>query len=340
MSVATVLPFPGVELTDAAQPWPSFVACSPQMRAVIDVVERVAPKDVPVLVTGETGTGKEIVATALHRLSGRAARPLVRVNCAAFSRDLVEAELFGHTRGAFTGAVKARPGFFGAADGGTLVLDEVETLSRETQAKLLRAVQQGELQTVGTEAVRRVDVRVIACSNVELRAEAEAGRFRRDLYYRLAVLTIDLPPLRSRPEDIIPLVRHFASLYGNHFGTRNVHLTHDLLEVMRACRWPGNVRELENAVAAMVALSVDGVIGTNLLPASFKTEGGPARHPSQEGLRAQVRAFERALIQSVLAECGNNRSKTARRLGISRTTLLGMLRGYRLASEAGAVQEE
>jgi two-component system response regulator AtoC len=335
MSVATVLPFPDVDRETSAIGWPSFVACSPQMRHVMDVVARVAPKEVPVLITGETGTGKEIVATALHNLSRRSLAPLVRVNCAAFPRDLVEAELFGHTRGAFTGAVKARPGFFGAADGGTLVLDEVEALPREAQAKLLRAVQQGELQTVGTEAIRVVDVRVIACSNTDLLAEIEEGRFRRDLYYRLAVLSIDLPPLRSRPEDVSPLVRHFASLYGNQFGVGNVHVTHDLLEVMQALPWPGNVRELENVVAAMMALTDDGTIGPRLLPGPYKGLRESAKVVGDLGLRSQVKAFERTLVHKALAECGNNRSMTARRLGISRTTLLGMLRGYKLNSSDG-----
>lgn len=327
MSLATVLPFPGVEPSEPDPKWQSFVVCSPPMRRVMDVVERVASKDIPVLVTGETGTGKEIIATALHDLSRRAAGPLVRVNCGAFPKELVEAELFGHTRGAFTGAVKARPGFFGAADGGTIVLDEVEALPRETQAKLLRAVQQGELQTVGTEAVRHVDVRLIACSNCDLRAEAEAGRFRRDLYFRLAVLTVDLPPLRSRQEDVVPLVRHFAALYGDRFGSKSVHMTREVLDAMQAYAWPGNVRELENTVAAMVALSGDGVVGEELLPASVKTSS-QAHAPSLHDLRGQVRAFERNLVYKALAECGNNRSKTARRLGLSRTTLLGMLRSY------------
>lgn len=307
------------------------------MQRVLSLVDRFAPKHVNVLVSGETGTGKELIATSLHALSGRASGPLVRVNCGAIPRDLLEAELFGHTRGAFSGAVRSRPGFFGAADGGTLVLDEVEALPMEAQATLLRAVHQGEVQTVGSEMARLVDVRVVACTNVDLATESEAGRFRGDLYFRLAVVTITLPPLRTRPEDIEPLVRHFVDVYARRFGLGSVVIQAPVLHALQAMRWRGNVRELENAIATMVALSEDGQLRPDDLASDDRPQLPP---PVGAGFRERVAGFERSLLCDALARSGNNQARAARSLGLSRTTFLGMLRRHEIDAGSQRAEEE
>src|SRR5438105_11592374 len=214
-----------------------------------------------VLVRGETGTGKELVAALIHAESKRAKGPLVRFNCAAIPGELAEAELFGHTRGAFTGATQARRGFFAEADGGTLVLDEVGELPLPVQAKLLRALQDGEIQPVGAGRIEHVDVRVIASTNRDLAADARSGRFREDLYYRLAVLELRVPSLHEHREDIPALAMDFARRYADRFGVEGARLSPALLEALRSADWPGNVRQLENTVARLVALSSGGEIG-------------------------------------------------------------------------------
>src|SRR3989449_8196467 len=233
----------------------SIVGDSAVMRRLTDAVARVAPRDITVLVRGDTGTGKELVAALIHAESRRAKAPFVRFNCAAIPGDLAEAELFGHVRGAFTGASQARRGFFAQADGGTLVLDEIGELPLPVQAKLLRALQEGEIQPVGAGKVERVDVRVIACSNRDLADEARTGRFRQDLYYRLAVVDLVVPPLREHREDIPALAAEFARRYAERFGIQDVRLLPELLDSLQRLDWPGNVRQLENAVARIVALS-------------------------------------------------------------------------------------
>src|SRR4051812_31653897 len=210
--------------TSTAVPGPRIVAESPAMRELLEMVARVGPKDVTVLLRGETGTGKELIASLLHAQSGRSSAPLVRFNCAAIPDDLAEAELFGHTRGAFSGADRARPGFFSLANGGTIVLDEVGELSPGIQAKLLRVLQEGEIQQVGAGRMERVDVRVIACTNRDLVAEARRGHFRMDLFYRLAVMELVVPPLRDHREDIAAMAREFAQRYGQRFGSPEVRL--------------------------------------------------------------------------------------------------------------------
>ena len=304
------------------------------MRGVLSAIERLAPKDITVLVRGETGTGKELVASLIHAQSRRAAGPLVRFNCAAIPPDLAEAELFGHTRGAFTGAAQARRGFFAQADGGTLVLDEIGELPSSVQAKLLRALQEGEIQPVGAGRVERVDVRVVASTNRDLAASARAGQFREDLYYRLAVVEIVVPPLRERPEDIPALVAAFVRRYAERFGTQDVRLSPELIEALQRAPWPGNVRELENAVARMVALSGGGEI-----PASAFTRPPPpevegeveAPTPGSLTLREHLDAIERSMIASALAEVAGNQSKAARNLGLSRSALIDRLKKYGLA---------
>ena len=309
----------------------SIIADSAPMRGLLDAVSRVAPRDITVLIGGQTGTGKELIAALLHAQSRRASGPLVRFNCAAIPGELAEAELFGHARGAFTGATQARPGFFGEAHGGTLVLDEVGELSLPVQAKLLRALQEGEIQPVGTGRVEKVDVRVIAISNRDLAADARAGRFREDLYYRLAVIELMVPPLGERREDIPTLAAEFARRYGHRFGMDGVRLSPELIDALGRADWPGNVRQLESAVARMVAMSGGGDIRADaFVPAN-------AQGPATEGAltwREQLDAFERGLITEALSAADGNQSEAARRLGMSRSALIDRLKKYGLSSSA------
>jgi two-component system response regulator AtoC len=320
------------------------VSESASMRLLLDATARVAAKEITVLVRGETGTGKELIGSLLHAQSRRAAGPLVRFNCSAIPAELAEAELFGHTRGAFTGATQARPGFFAEASGGTLVLDEVGELPPAVQAKLLRALQDGEIQPVGSGRVERVDVRIVACTNRDLLAEVRAGRFREDLYYRIAVVELVVPPLRERREDVPALAHEFALRYAERFGAEEVRLAPALVERLASFDWPGNVRQLENAVARMVALSGGGEIG----PESFATVEGGAPPASKDGgdapaegdggahtLREQLEAVERNVIARTMTAVRGNQSEAARRLGISRNTLTERLRRYEIAADFG-----
>ncbi len=235
-----------------------MVGDSPALRKVCELLAKVAPTDVPVLILGETGTGKELVARALHEHSARKARPFLAENCAAVPANLLESELFGHVRGAFTGAVQDRPGHFVAADGGTLFLDEIGDMPLEMQAKLLRVLQDGEVRPVGSNRSRHVDVRVVAATNKDLVASAKQGTFREDLYFRLAVITLQLPPLRERTGDVRHLVRFFVERTAKELG-RDLRVTPEALAALEAWRWPGNVRELENELRRAAALS-DGII--------------------------------------------------------------------------------
>ncbi len=310
----------------------SIVGESPPMRRLLDAVSRIAPRDITVLLRGDTGTGKELIAGLLHAESRRASAPLVRFNCAAIPGELAEAELFGHTRGAFTGAAQARRGFFAEAHGGTLVLDEVGELSPPVQAKLLRALQEGEIQPVGAGRVERVDVRVIACTNRDLAADARAGRFREDLYYRLAVVELAMPTLQEHREDIPALAAEFARRYAEKFAIEGVRLSPALVEALQQAQWPGNVRQLENAVARIVALSGGGEIG----PEAFSGEPAPsAIEPGVEAtpggaltLREQMDALEHSLIAQALAAASGNQSEAARRLGLSRSAFIDRLKKY------------
>jgi DNA-binding NtrC family response regulator len=306
----------------------TIVGESAALRRVVEQARRVADRDVTVLVRGETGTGKELLSALLHVGSRRRDRPLVRANCAAIPEELAESELFGHVRGAFTGAHAGRDGLLRAADGGTLVLDEIGELSLATQAKLLRAVQQGELHPVGADKPVRVDVRLIACTHRDLRAEVSAGRFREDLYYRLAVVELVVPSLRERSADIPALVDAFRRRYAARFELGEVTFTPALVDALRQRPWPGNVRELENTVARLLALSQGGVIDADALGDAATTTGDPA-HPGG-ALRDRVAAFERGLIEAALREAGGNHSEAARKLVVSRVTLLDKIRRYGL----------
>ena len=315
---------------------PHIVGDSTPMRELLDTVARIGPQDITVLVRGETGTGKELIASLLHARSGRSSGPLVIFNCAAIPGELAEAELFGHARGAFTGADRARQGFFSRADGGTLVLDEVGELPLGIQAKLLRALQEGEIQQVGTGRVERVNVRVVACTNRDLAAEARRGRFRMDLYYRLAVLELIIPPLRSHREDIPALAREFAHRYGQRFGKPDVCLGPSLIEALCEEEWPGNVRELENTVARAVALAGGGEIDVDVLTGPHAKpspgQGGEPRFDRALSLRQRLALIERRMIVRTLATVQGNRSHAAKRLGMSRSTLIDRLNKYGVAA--------
>ncbi|MBM4362383.1 MAG: sigma-54-dependent Fis family transcriptional regulator [Deltaproteobacteria bacterium] len=297
----------------------------PAMQRLFATIARVADRDVPVLVQGETGTGKELVATLLHEQSPRRAAPLVRFSCAAIPLELAESELFGHARGAFTGAHQARKGFFAQARGGTLVLDEVAELPLPLQAKLLRALQSGEIQPVGAGRVEHVDVRIVASTHRDLEAEVRAGRFREDLYYHLAVVVLRVPSLRERASDVPALARALAGQHARKLGVEGTSLSEGLVEALARRSWPGNVRELSNAVARLMALADGGEIGPEALEQG--AEEAPVA-PAGEGLRARLDALERELLSAALAEAGGNQSEAARRLALSRPTFIARAKRF------------
>jgi two-component system response regulator AtoC len=313
-----------------------IVAESPALKRVMDVIARVAPKDVTVLLSGESGSGKDVLATVLHAHSRRAEKPLIRFNAAAIPSELAEAELFGHTKGAFTGAQAARLGYFQQANKGTLFIDEIGELPLAIQAKVLRALQSGEVQQVGGRA-EVVDARLIAATNRDLVADVRSGRFREDLFYRLNVVPIRVPPLRERPEDIEPLVLTFVRRYSERYGMGTVEVEPSVVEALRSRSWPGNVRELENTVARLLALAPDERITLALWHSLSEGSPASAAVPHVVGdpgggypLRARVEAFERALIAEAFDGASRNQSETARRLGVSRPALIEKLHKYGL----------
>jgi two-component system response regulator AtoC len=312
-----------------------IVAESPAMRRVLDMVARVAPKDVTVLLSGPSGAGKDVVATALHAHSRRADKPFVRFNAAAIPTELAEAELFGHTKGAFTGAQSAKLGYFQQADGGMLFIDEVGDLPMAIQAKILRALQSGEVQPVGGRP-ETVDVRLVAATNRDLTTEVAAGRFREDLFYRLNVIPIRVPPLRERAEDIEPLIAAFIRQYVERYGMVQVEVEPALILAMKAHAWPGNVRELENTIARLLALAPDERVSLALWrslsePRAAGTAASPTGDPgANHPLRTRVESFERSIIAEQFSAAQNNQSETARRLGVSRPALIEKLHKYGL----------
>ncbi len=315
-----------------------FVAASPAMQRLVAAVERVGSRDVTVLVCGETGTGKELVATLLHAHSKRARKPLVRFNCAAIPAEVAESELFGHAKGAFTGAVAAKKGFFAEADGGTVVLDEVGEIALPLQAKLLRVLQEGEIQPVGSGRVEKVDVRMIASTNRDLLADVRAGRFREDLYYRLAVVELQVPPLRERREEIPELCQVLAARYAERFGIDDLSLSPALVARLAAADWPGNVRQLENTIARMAALSSGGVLDESSFTGATSPTADPEGTAEAGGpsLREAVEAFERNLITRALTAAGGNQSEAARRLGASRVTHVDKIKRYKIGAPESA----
>jgi len=303
-----------------------MIGQSPAMQRVFTAIDKVAPTDATVLVTGETGTGKELVARALHRHSPRTDEMLVKVNCAALARDVIESELFGHEKGAFTGAIDQRKGRFELADGGTLFLDEVGELPLETQAKLLRALQEQEFERVGGTETIAVDVRVVAATNRALDAEVDAGRFRSDLYYRLNIFPIEVPPLRAREGDVPLLAAHFCEQFGQRMGKPVEGFTSEAVERLAAYAWPGNVRELANIVErAVILASPETPIGAD--QRGLVLPNGPPKGATQDGTRGRFPTLEEAQrhhIQEALDRTGGvigGADGAAALLGMKRTTL-------------------
>ncbi len=302
----------------------TLVGQSPAIRKVLGMVEMVAPTKATVLIQGESGTGKELVADAIHRLSPRKDGPFVKVNCAALPEGLVESELFGHEKGAFTHAVRRSRGRFELADGGTLLLDEIGEISPSVQVKLLRVLQEGVFERVGGEESLQVDVRVIATTNRDLWKAVQEGKFREDLFYRLNVVPIYIPPLRERKEDIPLLVQHFLKKYGTREGKEGLTVSERAMKMLMEYNWPGNVRELENAVERAVILAKGKVLKPeHFLIGDMKMESEPDEGP------VTLAEMERRLILKTLREEGGNRTRTAQRLGISVRTLRNKLNQYR-----------
>ena len=308
----------------------------PAMQRVLERVRRAARAQASVLVTGETGTGKELVAQMLHAFGPRAPQPFVAQNCAALPDTLLESELFGYRRGAFTGALQDQAGLVEAADGGTLFLDEVADMAPSTQAKLLRVVENREVRRLGEARERAVDVRFVAATNVDLRAEVAAGRFRRDLFYRLSVVPVELPPLRERPEDIVPLVQHFA----RRAGSGPVRLSERVVRRQVAHAWPGNVRELRNVVEAALVLGDGTGLGEaqvgELLADHAPDAPGASTLDGQTGeltrVRGELERLSKTRVVAALAEAHGNKSRAARACGCSRGAFYYTLRKYNLMS--------
>jgi transcriptional regulator with GAF, ATPase, and Fis domain len=303
-----------------AAPW-ELLGASAAAEEVRRAVERAAAAPYPVLVEGESGSGKELVARALHRRGPRRERPFCTVNCAALPDDLVESELFGHARGAFTGALAERSGVFEEAHGGTLVLDEIGELSLRAQAKVLRTIQEGEVRRVGENVSRRVDVRVVAATNRDLRQEVANGRFRLDLLYRLDVLRIALPPLRERRDDVPLLAEHFWREATGRLASRAM-LASATVAALARYDWPGNVRELQNVLAAMaVRAPKRGAVPPSALPPQFDA----ARPDASYRLDEARRSFERRFIRAALARSGGHRARAAEELGVTRQGLTKLM---------------
>ena len=302
----------------------TVIAESAASRAVLDLLKRVAASRAAVLVQGESGTGKELVARLLHYWSDRVGRPFVAVNLKAFADGVVESELFGHEKGAFTGAVAARPGCFERAHGGTLFLDEIGEIGPDVQAKLLRVTQDGEVLPVGGTRPRRIDVRLVTATNRVLRDEVAAGRFREDLYFRLNVIPVQLSPLRERPDDVLPLARHFLARHAADAG-RPLTLSPEAEEALRRHAWAGNVRELENAIERAVVLARDAAITREdlLLEAGSRS---PARAAGGGTLQEALDEAAAARIRAALAAADGERTAAARALGVDRTTLYRLMR--------------
>jgi Nif-specific regulatory protein len=340
---------------------PDIVGSSPAMREVYRLTRMAAPSNASVLLIGETGTGKEVIAKALHKRSQRATGPYIRVNCGALHENLLESELFGHVKGAFTGAVENKTGRFEAAHGGTIFLDEISSMSAKLQVKLLRVLQEREFERVGDSKTIRVDVRVVAATNESLEEEIEAGRFREDLYFRLNVVPIPLPPLRERRDDIVPLAQFFLKRYGEQNRRDVPDLSPELAKALLAYDWPGNVRELENTIERLVVLTDGKHIPAGLLrfgrpkyslrSTRRRTDDVPGlvrrlievgvHTPPPNGSKLYdfiVGGVERELIEQVMRQCDDVKVTAADRLGINRNTLHKKLEQY--ASANGMVEPD
>jgi DNA-binding NtrC family response regulator len=319
-----------------------IVGRSERMQSVFRLVDQVAPARSTVLITGESGTGKELIARAIHEQSPRAQKPFVTVNSSNIPSELLESELFGHTRGAFTGAVAAKKGLFEVADGGSIFLDEIGDLPHETQARLLRVLQEREFTPLGDTVPRRVDVRIIAATNVDLKEAVRQGTFREDLYYRLAVVPIELPPLRERREDVIALAQHFIRKYAEE-NERQVFdaVAPEVLALLEAYTWPGNVRELENVIERAVVIAPGREITRECLPTEIAdprhsigaaTSAGAGSIDVSRGIDFydEVRRFEVDIIRRALEQTGGHQSRAARMLGMNATTLNSKIKTYNI----------
>ncbi|MBM3310369.1 MAG: sigma-54-dependent Fis family transcriptional regulator [Candidatus Aminicenantes bacterium] len=309
----------------------NIIGRSPVMEQVFELIRAAAPTRSTILIEGESGTGKELVARAIHQSSNRAHAPFVVVNSGSLPPDLLESHLFGHVKGAFTGAVSEKQGLFEAADKGTIFFDEISSISLETQAKLLRVMQDKEFMRLGGTKTICVDVRIIAATNTDLEDLIRQKSFRKDLYYRLNVIKIGLPALRERPEDIPLLVKHFLALYSRENGKEVEGMTPDVLEILERFPWPGNVRELENLVERAVVFAKTKVIGRDSLPAVYLAPGDLAASPLPEegeslNLRDQTLAYQRRLIETVLQQAKGVQKLAAARLGVKPTTLNEMIK--------------
>jgi transcriptional regulator with PAS, ATPase and Fis domain len=348
---------------ETGPPIPGLIGNSPAMEAVYQLTRKVARTNASVLLMGETGTGKEMIATAIHRLSSRASGPFVRVNCGALSESLLESELFGHVRGAFTGAVNNRTGRFEAAHTGTIFLDEINSTSLFLQVKLLRVLQEREFERVGDTATIRVDTRIVAASNVNLYEAVESERFREDLYWRLNVVPIIIPPLRMRREDVPSLIAYFLRIYSERNEKHVVHIQPQAIEALQDYHWPGNVRELQNYVERAVAMADGDELTVELLPETVmgkpERRGGKIRGVDldtlvyevvQQGVNQLgtnenhlhekiVNRVEKELIVQVMQLCNSVQTKAANRLGINRNTLRSKLVEYNLEEKDEKAEE-
>lgn len=310
----------------------TLIGTTPELTAVMRAAQLVAVTDAPVLIQGESGTGKELLAETVHRHSRRQQRPLVRVNCAALPETLAETLLYGHRKGAFTGAIADQTGYIQQADGGTLLLDEVCELPLTIQAKLLRFLESGEYQVIGEGRVTHANVRIIAASNRDLAAEVAAGRFRQDLFFRLNVVPLTLPPLRTRSSDIPQLIAHFTETLAQRYGLEAPRYSSRSLQRLRDHAWPGNVRELRNLCERLLILFSGRDIEPENLPAEIRTTGC---HPATGGVQLpsaglRLDELEVELIRQALHKTGGNRTHAARLLGLTRDTLLYRLKKYAL----------
>jgi two-component system, NtrC family, nitrogen regulation response regulator NtrX len=325
------------ELKSRAEKEYKLVGESSLMHDLQSQVERAAPTKATVLITGESGTGKELVAREIHRRSSRAAMPFVQVNCAAIPEELIESELFGHEKGSFTGAIRKQTGKFIAADGGTIFLDEVGDMSLRTQAKVLRVLQEGDVEPVGAATVIKVDVRVIAATNKDLTQEIRNGRFREDLYYRLNVIPIRTPPLRERRDDVPVLAQHFASLFSEEHNYHPKHFTPAALHALQDASWRGNVRELRNMIERLVVMVPSETIDVTDLPAEFFRAAADIISSSMElnTLQEFKDEAEKAFIMAKLREFGWNVSKTAEAIDTPRSNLYKKIEQYNIKREGG-----
>ena len=327
--------------------FPEIVGRSELMRKLLELVKKVSPSDSSVLIQGESGTGKELIAAAIHRLSTRSSRPFVALNCSAIPETLLESELFGHERGAFTGANRKRDGYFAAANGGTIFLDEIGDMSLTLQAKLLRVLQDKKYTPLGGSSSKSTDVRIIAATNHNLETAMHAGgTFRLDLYYRLNVLPINLPPLRERIDDIEDLLQHFLAAYNRSYSPPVPCYFHpDALACLKRYSWPGNVRQLQNTVDRLILTNSGGVINVDQLPPEFHRQPSQLpqqlrptiNEPSQDlgdpefRLSEHIERMENQLILRALRSTGNNKNRAAKILGLNRTTLVEKIKKRRLS---------